>query len=217
MVKIILLSILGLFVLLLLLRITLWVTVRDGEAALSAGTLCFRFRVYPRPKKATKPKKAKKKKPKAAKKTAKADGKHPTHKKEPLSEQIQTVLDFLEPLPKPVKRLIRGVRITQVSLFIRVAEEDAAATAIGFGKTCAAVHSALAVLRNIFTIQVKTIRIEPDFLSGTPAYEGSCKMKLPVYTAAAALAGYLWAYLKKALAKQKAAQQIQPSGHGGKL
>lgn len=216
MVKIILLSILILIVLLLLLRVTLWVQIRDGEAVLSVGALWFRFPVYP-PRQKKRKRKPAKNKPSVASAGQSGKKSKPAPKKQSPSEQFQMVLDFLEPLPRPVKKLIRGIRITQVKVYIRVAESDAASTAIGYGKTCAVVHSALAVLRNIFTVQVKAIKIEPDFLSEHPAHDISFRVKLHVYTAVAAVAGYLWAYFKRALAKDKAAETIQPNSHGGKV
>lgn len=216
MVKIILLSILILIVLLLLLRVTLWVQIRDGEAVLSAGALWFRFPVYP-PRQKKRKRKSAKNKPSAANAGQSDKKARPAPKKQSLSEQLQMVLDFLEPLPRPVKKLIRGIHITQVKVYIRVAESDAASTAIGYGKTCAVVHSALAVLRNIFTVRVKAIKIEPDFLSEHPVHDISFQVKLHVYTAVAAVAGYLWAYFKRALAKDKAAETIQPNSHGGKV
>ncbi len=214
MVKIILLSILILIVLLLLLRVTLWVQIRDGETVLFAGVLWLRFQVYP-PREKKRKRKPAKNKPSAASAGQSGKKSRPAPKKQSLSEQLQMVLEFLEPLPKPVKKLIRGICITKVKVYIRVAESDAASTAISYGKTCAIVHSALAVLRNIFTVQVKAIKIEPDFLSEHPAHDISFQVKLHVYTAA--VAGYLWAYFKRALAKGKAAETIQPSSHGGKV
>lgn len=216
MVKIILLSILILIVLLLLLRVTLWVQIRDGETVLFAGVLWLRFQVYP-PREKKRKRKPAKNKPSAASAGQSGKKSRPAPKKQSLSEQLQMVLEFLEPLPKPVKKLIRGICITKVKVYIRVAESDAASTAISYGKTCAIVHSALAVLRNIFTVQVKAIKIEPDFLSEHPAHDISFQVKLHVYTAVAAVAGYLWAYFKRALAKGKAAETIQPSSHGGKV
>ena len=111
------------------------------------------------------------------------------------------VLDLLGPLPACIQRLLRHTKIKRVFIRIVVAEQDAAQTAISYGRTCAVVHGALAALRNFLSIQVKSIQIHPDFTAEQGSVRVSGRVEVRVGTILLCGLQYLWSYLKTILHK----------------
>ncbi len=72
-----------------------------------------------------------------------------------------------------VGKLLKGVRVTEFCLFITVAEENAAETAISYGKTWAIVSGVLSFLSNYIKIVKSTIDVTPDFLKDTGSIRSS--------------------------------------------
>ena len=59
--------------------------------------------------------------------------------------------------------LLHGVRITRLRVHWTVTREDASDTAITYGRTVAALNTALAVARDHMKIESEELRLEPDF------------------------------------------------------
>ena len=59
--------------------------------------------------------------------------------------------------------LLHGVRITRLRVLWTVTREDASDTAITYGRTVAALNTALAVARDHMKIESEELRLEPDF------------------------------------------------------
>lgn len=127
----------------------------------------------------------------------------PSKEKQSILDKIQMILDFIRPLPEPFKKLIRRFHVTNLRIYIRVAEEDAAETAISYGRMWGIVSGCLAVCRNILKIELKSLRIEPDFWQQKPLTKISGQLNLRVYAALAFILRYLWLYLKQTIQKSQ--------------
>lgn len=124
-----------------------------------AHILCFSFRIWPLRQRDKKPKKK-------AEPAAESAAAKPKKKAPPLSlGQLARLADTAGGLMRLVLRCIhvRGVRAVWP-----VHRDDAAQTAIAFGRTQAYVGGALGVLQNAVDIRIKKIDIIPDFT-------GECK------------------------------------------
>lgn len=135
--------------------------------------------VWPRPKKTPK-KKVKKEKVKEVK--------EPEEKKmSAIEEMLKTdglgaVLSFIKQLIKistrAAKRTFRAFTIKHLNLNIIVASDDAADTALNYGKMCAAVYPASGVLHSLVRIKKSDINISPSFLTTTSTVFFDIRLKV---------------------------------------
>ena len=85
-------------------------------------------------------------------------------KKGDISQTFFLVIDVIKSVLPPLHNLLKKVRITSLTVDITVAGEDAAQTAINYGKINALFHSSFAALQNFVKVKAKRIKIECDFL-----------------------------------------------------
>ncbi len=85
----------------------------------------------------------------------------------------------------PVKRLFRKIRLTGIYIEITCASDDAAKTALDYGKTCAVVNSFFAFLSSLITVKIDKINIKADFDREKSEYKAHGKIRLRVSTALA--------------------------------
>ena len=60
-------------------------------------------------------------------------------------------------------RLLRGVTVQKLHVFWTVTGEDAADTAVAYGRRMALINNLLALARQFLTIRAESLRMEPDF------------------------------------------------------
>ncbi|MCI8554244.1 MAG: DUF2953 domain-containing protein [Clostridiales bacterium] len=90
---------------------------------------------------------------------------------------VSAVIRYLKMLASLVVEGARGLaRITVIDrlfLEIRVAGEDAAQTAVDYGKVCAAVYPALALVESVMRVRQKEVSVHPDFMAekGTVCFD----------------------------------------------
>lgn len=60
-------------------------------------------------------------------------------------------------------RLLRGVEVRKVTIFWTVTGDDAADTAVAYGRRMALANNLLGLARQILTIRADSLRLEPDF------------------------------------------------------
>ena len=185
-------GILLLIILLLLCPIVLSVKYVDERLSIR---LCG-FRLLPQKEK---PKKEKKRKKKKKEKEAK-DPKKKKKKKSKIDFQyVKTLITSATPA---AKKVFRKIKIRKFRFIYICAGDDAAKTAIQYGRICAAVASLLPIIQNIFDIKVDKIDVQLDFSVNKPYNEVKFKAKLKVYVLIAAAVIFLKNYLS-ASAKSK--------------
>lgn len=175
----------------------------DQCLAVQIRYLFFKIKVYPpRPKKE---KNLKKNKGKKKKKTAEPPKEE---KKEKLTAQAigqlcGMVSAAVKSAKKPVKLLLRHLKIKNVKLFVLVSGPDACETAIRYGKLNAAVYSTLATVKNIVTVRRTSIEIRPDFTEAEEqaAFQGEVCIA-PLFALAAGVV-FAVSFLKEMVAKKK--------------
>ena len=113
-----------------------------------------------------------------------------------ISETTEFVKQLIKSASKPIKRLISHIRVNKFTLLITVGGEDAAQTAMNYGKINWLVYTAVAVLYEAVKLDVKKIDITADFNSGKTEYELLCKVKLRLGTALCCIIWLLFRLLK---------------------
>lgn len=94
-------------------------------------------------------------------------------------KSIFETLDMLSDLLAAIDGRLRGcLVVSSLALSIRIAEEDAAQTAIQYGRVSAYVHTALALARNLIPIRKARINITPDFLRDSGSGSGDFSLEL---------------------------------------
>ena len=129
----------------------------------------------------TQQKKASKKKKKIKKKESES---------EKITDSLGSITDLLRLLSEcaaPVRRLLKRTVIKNVELSITVASDDAARTAINYGRIYAAVANALALAGLVFTLKLKRVDVLPDFTSDKMRFDASFCVRIVPLAALAAL------------------------------
>ncbi len=149
-----------------------------------------------------KQKKNEKKKRRQSKRAAKGNA-HDTDKKQSVGDIVRTVMDFIEPVSKGIRRLFRGIRISRLYLDIKVGAFDSCDCAIKYGKMCTAVSNGLAFFQSFFSIKADHIEVLPRF--GTERTVYTVRFRTMLSPAAVIAAGIAlgWTYLKNSLRSEQ--------------
>ncbi len=141
-----------------------------------------------------------------AKKEAKP---RPPKEKKPLefSRMLGVAADLLSSLKGGAGMLVRRFRIYRVRLSMVVAGEDAAETAVDYGKCNAAVYSAYALAKNFLNLKNPEIEIRPDFVSEKGSVDFEMRGRLMPIVALAAAARIFAAFLVKTIHRKKLQQE----------
>ncbi len=142
--------------------------------------LLFKKQLFPVVEKEKKPKKQKREK-----KNPERKKKAPALDKKRLIKLIPAAYRKLMP---PIKRLLKRTTIAGLSLKIAVAGDDAAETALKFGRTNAAVVNGVSVIDKVFSLRVKEIDIIPNFESCESSFKGSGELRVIPLAVLAAVA-----------------------------
>lgn len=158
----------GLLVLALLVPVTAHLQWKQsGEFTVKIQVLLLRFKVWPRPPKTEK---QLAKKQKAAKQAAAKDEKAKAEKKPATKSPaagIKFSLDKLNGLLATagglMRRILAGLRVHAIQLYLPIQGEDAASTALWVGRTHAGLGAAFGVLNNFLNLEFKELTIYPDY------------------------------------------------------
>lgn len=102
------------------------------------------------------------------------------YKKLGFSGTVKELTDFLKALLKRFKKLLKHMTFKKIKLNIKVATDDAAQTAVEYGKVCTFVYPVLTMFSAVANVKYKKIEIASDFNSEKPEIvfsgEISCKV-----------------------------------------
>jgi len=197
--KIVLLIAAALFLLLLCpIRVALrW----KDDTALTVGWLFLRFKLLPRPKQ-------EKKQPVPQKEGTAAQNKA---QKAANANSADTLTQYADLLPELLGRLkgcvllvLRHTRVKQLELNMLVSREDAAETAITYGRANQAVYTALALLQNLLKFGCRPkINIGFDYLGGEEETEVCAAVTVAPLFVLLGGVGLLFGLLKGMLTREK--------------
>lgn len=139
--------------------------------------------------------------------------------KKTLGDKVGFIMDIWRSAKRPVRRIFKGIHITEIYIDFMIADEDAYKCALKYGRIGGAVYHILASAGNIFTTKYKTIDVTAGFAEEKSRWDAGCKVTfLPI---TAVISG-IWfgityifrIYLPGKRNKKKSAeeQKTQPQG-----
>ena len=117
--------------------------------------------------------------------------------------------DFVASLGGGTKMLLRHVRVYRVRLRVVVAEDDAAQTAITFGRMNALVYSAYTAAQGLLNLKKPDILITPDFMAQEGSWQFEARGRLLPIVAAAAAVRIGAAFLVKTVKRQAVREKVK--------
>ena len=108
--------------------------------------------------------------------------------------------------------LRRHLKVPRLRLWVRVAEGDAASTAIRYGQVSGAAYSLYALAAGLVRISPPDIRIRPDFLSETFWMDLELRLRLRPFWALAAAVRAAVGLAAWAVRKKQAPPPEKPAG-----
>lgn len=213
----IVLGILAFVLLLLLLPVHVSLRFRE-ELEVRVRYAFVSLRVYPRPEK---PEKKEKKKAARAHRGAK---KKETEEKLPQLEKlfkedgVSAVAAYLQMMAKlaadALRRALRVIVVDRLQVRLIVVGEDAADTAVRYGKICAAVYPAQAVLETVMKVRRRQIDVEPGFLQEKSSTAVDLRAHVQPLRVLAAAVGLLVRWLVNTV-RQESAKEAASEGAAG--
>lgn len=129
-------------------------------------------------------------------------------KKDDLKEKIKLIKMILVSSKKGLKRILKGIYISEILIDFTVADEDAANAAINYGKISAAVYDGVAFLRTFFTVSIREITVNCKYNSNESSYDGECSVKLRPATVLLAALSILWHLLIQYIKMKQEEKQL---------
>lgn len=206
---------LGLLLLLLFCPIRLEVCINSKESFGRIHFLFFHKKLFPSKKEAKQdssstPRRTGKKKQKKG--FFSEENTASSKQKKGLSERIEMLRLFLDPAPELLRFVAGGIQIKKLRVIWRVSTEDAAETAILYGRACAAASGLLPILQNLFHPKIERIWIYPDFTHQTTAYLVSFQIRFRLYRILFGGIRYLGSVFKR---KIQLTKKQTLASHGG--
>lgn len=194
----IILSIVLILAVLLSCSVAVTVAIKD-EVRIWVGAFGIRFPLELNGEKAEKPVKRKKVKTKDA--DSHEDKSKPDKKS--LGETVEFALMLLKSIVPSAVRLASHIRFASVRIDVTVAEDDADRTAIEYGAVSAGIYNLLATLDQLFTLRVKSVDVQPDFVSGESKYDIFFRAKLRFWNILTAAIGIFFKLIVHTMSAKK--------------
>lgn len=123
----------------------------------------------------------------------------PKEQSNSLADTIELVKQFLTPLPDLLNAFRKGLLFKNVQIHWRVSDSDAAKTALQYAHACQAFYGLLGIADRLFEIDLKQVRIYPDFWNEDPFYSVEFRVQMRVGRIVLSGLKYLFAVLKNLL------------------
>lgn len=187
----IILGLLALLLVLLLIPAGLSLSYHSGEFTAEGKWLFLRFTLWPLPEKeeAEKTEDAKKKKG-----TGQKPQKEKPSEKRPFMDWLQLINDLLPVLHKALQKSLGAITLKKCRIAMTVAAEDAAQTAIRYGRAHALLYTVYAFLCRHIHVREFKAEVSQDYLSGPEGETADADLLILVCPMVLAGAGFrlLW-------------------------
>lgn len=94
---------------------------------------------------------------------------------------VRTVLGLFGDMLAHIKSFLRHIKVKRVLLNITISGDNAAETAINYGKVCAAAYPVTSFLQNCSEIGFKQINIRSDFSGGKSEFGAALNIRMQVF------------------------------------
>lgn len=158
--------------------VAVWVSYRNGALSVRVGALCFGVTVYPpKPKKQAR----KKSKPKEPAPKQKEEQPKPAGRKK-AALTFDLILETVKAAGKLLRAILGSIKITHIVIRTNVEGEDAAETALQYGKRSGALYAVLGLLSGVFWMEFDELYMQPAFLPEQRCEERyACKLSARLY------------------------------------
>ena len=120
------------------------------------------------------------------KKNSKKANKRTKKEKKKLSYSPKEIYDFalemLQGLSRPMKRIVKGIRISNLKLDFIIGGEDAFETALSYGRISGIVGYLIGLIQSLMTLRIKDVDIAADFDAKESTYNVKMLIKLRLGT-----------------------------------
>lgn len=217
----VLLGLLALVVILLLVPVRFRVRYTEELSAV-LWVLFVPIRLAPKKEQPDKPDKPKKKTPAKAQKAEKPKKEKKDvlslkqHAKELKENGVAAAVEWLKEIAahvlKAADRLLAAITVTNLVARVDIAGEDAAQTALTYGKICGAAYPALGVVESKLNVKKQDVKIAPAFCLEKTRFGFDVRLKISVWRVAVAALILLVQYIQMPTVgevKQRRLQRIQ--------
>lgn len=194
------------FIFISMVKIKIDVNFKESQdICLLLKILCFKFKLFPhaaKNKTKSKNKRANKSSDKQ-KNTSQKSTEKDVKKKRGFFDILNIVKICLDPLPKSLKFLGKGIKIKNLNVSWCIATDDAFETALRYGRCCSYFYAVLGSLCATFSVKIGQIRIYPDFESENPHFFASLRFEVSIGRLFITTLGYLIIIIIKLSTKNK--------------
>lgn len=125
----------------------------------------------------------------------------PTEEKPKQKKSVRAIVDLVRisvtSASAPVKYLLQHVALLNIRANLVIAKEDAAQTAVEFGKMSAFIGGVVTVLRSHIKVRFKSYQIRPNFDAKQDSYQISMDIAMRPIVAVKAAVQFGWRFFKK--------------------
>ncbi len=188
------------FIFISMVKIKIDVNFKESQdICLLLKILCFKFKLFPHAAKNKRTNKSSDKQKNTSQKSTEKDVK----KKRGFFDILNIVKICLDPLPKSLKFLGKGIKIKNLNVSWCIATDDAFETALRYGRCCSYFYAVLGSLCATFSVKIGQIRIYPDFESENPHFFASLRFEVSIGRLFITTLGYLIIIIIKLSTKNK--------------
>ena len=119
------------------------------------------------------------------------------------AEKIGSLLEIWNSAKYPIKKIFKGIHLSDVYIDLISANEDAYDCALKYGRICAVTYNGLAVLGRIFDLRIKTVDINPGFSLNKSRWDVSVSVSFRLGTLVISGIWFLMTYIFRILLPKK--------------
>lgn len=119
----------------------------------------------------------------------------PTNEVKEKKSKLEFILGLWEAADRPLLRIFKGIKISELYIDFFIANEDAYKCALNYGRISGAIYNLIAWLSVLFNVKLKTIDVNPLFAQKKGKWDISLKISFSLITVVIAGIQFLIIYL----------------------
>ena len=127
----------------------------------------------------------------------------PTNEVQEKKSKLEFILGLWEAADRPLLRIFKGIKISELYIDFFIANEDAYKCALNYGRISGAVYNLIAWLSVLFNVKLKTIDVNPLFAQKKSKWDVSLNISFSLITVVIAGIQFLIIYLFRVLIPSK--------------
>ncbi len=127
----------------------------------------------------------------------------PTNEVQEKKSKLEFILGLWEAADRPLLRIFKGIKISELYIDFFIANEDAYKCALNYGRISGAIYNLIAWLSVLFNVKLKTIDVNPLFAQKKSKWDVSLNISFSLITVVIAGIQFLIIYLFRVLIPSK--------------